>query len=115
MAERMPKNAVRGSLWVFDPMTEEEGTEVEAMPSGLVVQRSDDDRVLLSVRGRPNGKRYEPGDSVWLELEITETLRLIAELAQAVASDWKLPTMARVTTKTENEVRYGSDGAGSDV
>lgn len=88
-ADRMPRDAIKLSFWQFDPTTEEEATEVEAMESGGVVHRSDDDRVLLSVRGKPNG-RYEVGDSLWLEFTDGEALRLIGQLARVLGQELKL-------------------------
>lgn len=76
--DRPDRNPVRASYWQWDP--EEEDSEVEAMDAALSFIRSDDDRVLIAVRGKP-GRRYEKRDSAWLELEDAEVLRLIARLA----------------------------------
>lgn len=78
-ATRVDRDAVKASFWQFDPTTEEEPL-VEAMEASLSLDRTDDDRVLIAVRGKP-GSRHEPGDSVWLELSDAETIRLIQRLA----------------------------------
>lgn len=79
-ATRVDRNAVKASFWQFDPTTEEEMVWVEAMEASLSLDRTDDDRILIAVRGKPNG-RYEHGDSVWLELSDAEAIRLIQRLA----------------------------------
>lgn len=89
-AARMPRDAIKASLWIFDPTTEEEDAEVEAMDSGLVVERNDEDRIIVSVRGRPHGRRYEHGDSVWLEIEDGEALRLIVAVARALGEEMNI-------------------------
>lgn len=72
------RNPIQVSYWQFDP--EEEDAEVEAMSAAVSFHRSDEDRVLLAVRGKPR-RRYEKGDSAWLELTDAEALRLIERLA----------------------------------
>jgi hypothetical protein len=89
----MPRNAPVGSLWIFDPTTQEEA-QVEAMPSGCIVQRTTEAHVMVSVRGRENSGRYETGDSVWIEFEDHEALRLMAQLAAALAETYELPERA---------------------
>lgn len=49
------------------------------MPAAVSIMRSDDDRVLLAVRGQPR-RRYEPHDAAWLELTDAEALHLIQRL-----------------------------------
>jgi hypothetical protein len=77
-----PRNAIVGSLWIFDPTTEEEA-QVEAMPCGVTATNNGDGHVLIAARGKP-GRRYETGDSVWLEMTPDQALRLIGQLAGAM-------------------------------
>ena len=77
-ADRPDRNPVKASFWQFDP--EEDDPQVEAMDAALSCLRSEEDLVLLSVRGKP-GRNYEKKDSVWLELTDTEVVRLIERLA----------------------------------
>lgn len=78
MDDRPDRNPVRASYWQWDP--EEEDPDVTAMPAALSFVRSDQDRVLIAIRGKP-GRRYERKDAAWLELEDDEVLRLIERLA----------------------------------
>jgi hypothetical protein len=78
MSERPDRNPIRASYWQWDP--DEDEAEVEAMESALSFVRSDNDRVLIAVRGKPR-RRYERRDAAWLELTDTEALRLIERLA----------------------------------
>lgn len=75
--ERKP---VMASFWQFDPDTEEEGPQVEAMDAALAFHRGDEDRILVAVRGKDRG-RYEHGDSVWLEFTDAQALRFIERMA----------------------------------
>lgn len=83
MPEKPERNPVRVSYWQWDPA--EEDPEVEAMDAALSTMRSDDDRVLLAVRGKP-GRRYEQHDAAWLELTDAEVLHLIERLTATLRS-----------------------------
>lgn len=80
--DRPDRNPVKASFWQFDPKVPD--PEVEAMPAALSLVRSEG-YVLIAVRGKP-GRSYEKGDSVWLELTDTETVRLIERLAAALTA-----------------------------
>lgn len=84
------RKPVMASFWQFDPESCKEDAQVEAMPAALNCGRSDEDRILIAVRGKP-GARYEPGDSVWLELTDAEALRLIQRIALALGAALELP------------------------
>jgi hypothetical protein len=71
------------SLWIFDPS--EADAEVEALPCALDVQRTDDDRVMLTALGK-KGRRWESKESVWLELTDDDALALVAQIIKAVRS-----------------------------
>lgn len=77
-AGRIERNPVMASFWQFDP--EEDDAQVEAMYAALTFHRSDEGRVLVSVRGKVRG-RYEKGDSAWLEFTDDQIIRLIERLA----------------------------------
>lgn len=84
MPRDVDRDPVVASFWQFDP--NEDDPDVEAMVSALSIIRSedgDDGRVLIAVRGKPR-TRYEAKDSVWLELEDSEVIRLIGRLAGAL-------------------------------
>jgi hypothetical protein len=74
----MTRKPTMASLWVFTPGDPD--PDVEAMDARVEVVRSEVDRVNLTVRGKP-GRRYEDGDSVWLEMTDNEALRLIGDIA----------------------------------
>lgn len=77
------KNPLMASLWQFEPG--EPDPQVEAMTAALAVRRTDDDRILVSARGKVRN-RWEKGDSVWLELTDTQALMLIERVAAALQS-----------------------------
>lgn len=74
----------RASFWQFDPR--EEDATVEAMPSDLSIVNNDD-RVLVSVRGRTgrSARGRESKDAVWLEMEDADALLLAAEIVSTIA------------------------------
>lgn len=80
------------SYWQFDPegrididgsRMDPSEAEVEAMPARVTVERTDDARVMVMVRGKPR-KRYERHDSAWLEFDDKEAVALIADVAKAL-------------------------------
>lgn len=81
MTDRPDRNPVPVSYWQWDP--DEEDATVEAMDSVLSFVRSDTDRVLIAVRGKPRG-RYEKKDSAWLELTDEAALHLIERLSASL-------------------------------
>lgn len=89
-AEARARRGVWASLWVFDPTDCVDEPQVEAMPVKIEVSRNDEDRIIVTARGKP-GARYEPDDSVWLEMTDADMMKLIEQGAKALHTPMELP------------------------
>jgi hypothetical protein len=79
---RVERNPAVVSYWQFDPhAVTDEGVEVEGMDCAMTFLRTEENRVLVALRGKVRGRSYEPGDAAWLEFTDEQAIHFMERMA----------------------------------